>query len=83
MMKGFKQILGSLLILAAVPFGLYMWLYWGWYGGGVEAFNAIMIEPRSASNFMVGIVKILTGSLLGVLCGYISFFIGTLFLVSA
>lgn len=77
-MKTITGLLGLLLMIVAIPLGLYMWLKWGWYDGFVLAFNAIMNDPKSAGDFAWGIIKILVGGFVGALTGYIAFFGGAL-----
>ena len=66
------KILGILIILLSITSGMYIWLWWGWYDGGVEAFNAIMIEPKSVINFMIGVLRIIFGGAIGYIFGLIA-----------
>ena len=76
------RILGLLLMVVALPIGLYIWLKWGWYDGFVLAFNAIMTEPKSATDFAWGLIKIFCGAAVGAITGYVTFFFGALILAS-
>jgi len=77
-MKTLIRIFGILMMCLAIPLGLYMWFKWGWYDGFVMAFNGIMNDPKSASDFAWGVIKILVGGFVGVLTGYAAFFGGAL-----
>lgn len=69
----FLKLLSIIGMLAAIPFGIYVWLVWGWYDGFVMAFNAVMTDPKSASNFAFGVMRIIFGGILGVITFYITF----------
>lgn len=72
----FRKIIGIILMILALPVGLYMWLKWGWYDGFVMAFNSVMNEPKSASDFAWGVIKVIAGTTIGILSGYFMFIIG-------
>lgn len=81
-MKTTIRLFAILLMLIALPLGLYIWLKWGWYDGFILAFNAVMTDPKNAGDFAWGIIKILVGAVAGSLTGYITFMAGGIIFVS-
>jgi hypothetical protein len=81
-LKKLVMIIALIGMLVSIPITLYIWLVWGWYDGFIMAFNALLNDPKSASDFAYGIIKVLLGSFLGVLTGtlvfWFSFVIGLL-----
>ena len=71
-----KRFLGLLLMIIAIPLGLYVWLKWGWYDGFVLAFNGLMNDPKSASDFARGVCKVLIGGAAGAFTFWSVFFGG-------
>lgn len=70
-------ILGVLLMIIAIPVGLYMWLKWGWYDGIMlmwDAFNT----TKSGGDFAWGLIKFMVGGAVGAICGWVTFFAGAL-----
>jgi hypothetical protein len=69
------KILSIIGMVIAIPFGIYIWLVWGWYGGFVMAFNAVMNDPKSAADFAFGVMRVILGGFLGVMSGMLVFWL--------
>jgi len=69
------KVISMIGMALAIPFGIYVWLIWGWYEGFVMAFNAIMNDPKSASDFAFGVIRIILGGFLGALSGILVFWL--------
>ena len=56
-MKILLAILGIILILVAVPLGLYIWIYWGGYEGLMMLYNAVA-NGTGAGDFAGGLLTL-------------------------
>lgn len=60
-----KQIIGMVLIVAGVIFGVWAGLWWALIGGIIDIINTIKAPDIVAMDIAIGIVKIMFASAIG------------------
>ena len=73
--KNIMGIIGIILCLGSVVFGLYMGLWVCLVGGIVMVVEAVKADPVNSMGIALGIVRVLLASLIG----WLSFLIGWVF----
>lgn len=60
-----KAIIGVLLIVSGIAFGLWVGLWWAFVGGIIDIVNAVQTSPIPGESIAWGIVKILSSACIG------------------
>ena len=60
-----RNVLGILMILGAVVFGVYAGLWWAFIGGIVQIVEAVKADPVSAMDIALGIVRVVFAGAIG------------------
>lgn len=60
-----RQVIGVLVILAGIAFGLYAGLWWAFIGGIVDVVEAVKASPVDAAGVAFGIAKVFFAGLIG------------------
>ena len=71
-----RAIIGGLLMMAGICFGLYMGVWWALIGGIIDILNTIKSSSIDSMVVAVGIAKILLSSGIGIFAGAIAAFPG-------
>jgi hypothetical protein len=71
-----RKIIGVVLMLAGVAFGLYAGLWWAFIGGIVDVIHAIKAPDMVALDVAIGIVKVMCAGIIGTMCGVVAVFPG-------
>lgn len=64
-----KTVLGLLLVVVGVLFGVWAGLWWAFIGGIVSIVEAVKATPVEAMGIAIGIVRIMFAGLIGAVCG--------------
>ena len=67
-----KAILGVLMIIAGVAFGVYAGLWWAFIGGIVDVISAIRAPELVAMNIAIGVAKVMFAGVIGGVCGLVA-----------
>ncbi|MFA6204406.1 MAG: hypothetical protein WC710_14605 [Gallionella sp.] len=70
------KIVGLLMMIAGVVFGVYAGLWWAFIGGIVDVINAIKAPELVAMSIATGIAKVMFAGLIGLVSGVIAIFPG-------
>lgn len=60
-----KTVIGILMIVAAIVFGIWAGLVWAFIGGIVDIINALKADEIEAITIAIGVVKVMFAGLIG------------------
>lgn len=78
-----KKILGYILMVCGVFFGIYMGVWWAFIGGIIEMVNGVTATPVEAASIAWGLLRWSSAGVLGVITFYCFFFPGLAMLTSS
>ena len=78
-----KAVVGVLLVIAGIAFGLYAGIWWAFIGGIVDIISEVRSPDLSALNVAIGVVKVLFAGLIGWLSGAVFIIPGIVMIESA
>ena len=62
-----KTILGGVLVLGGVAFGVWAGLWWAFIGGIVQVIQAVQASPVDAMDIALGIARFMLAGVIGTL----------------
>jgi hypothetical protein len=65
------KVLGILMMVAGVVFGVWAGLWWAFIGGISQIVDALQASPIDGSNIGWGVVKIIFAGAIGGICGFL------------
>ena len=71
-----KNGIGITLILLGIALGIYVGLWLMIVGGIIQVVNAFQVDPVSARDIAIGIVRVWLGGLVGAIVGAIPVMLG-------
>jgi uncharacterized membrane protein len=77
-----KTVLGILLIVAGVIFGLWVGVWWAFIGGIIDIVNVIRATDLDAMNLAIGIAKVMFAGVAGTLSAYLGIIPGLALIAS-
>lgn len=78
-----KAVLGLILMVAGLAFGIWAGLLWAFVGGIIDIVHAVQASPAEAGTLAWGIVKIIFSSFIGVIATMVAVLPGYALLLSA
>lgn len=73
-----KAVIGCILIVAGILFGVWAGVWWAFIGGIMDIINEVKSADASALNVALGVAKIVFAGLIGWCAGFIAILPGWL-----
>lgn len=67
-----KQIIGLILVVAGICFGVYAGVWWAFIGGIIDVIEAIRAEHLVAMDVAIGVAKVCLAGIIGAACGIVA-----------
>ena len=67
-----KTIIGSVLVLGGVVFGVWAGLWWAFIGGIVQVIQAVQASPVDAMDIALGIARFMLAGVIGTLAATVA-----------
>lgn len=78
-----KVIIGLLMVLGGIAFGLWAGIWWAFIGGIVNVIEAVKASPVDAMSFATGVAKVFFAGVIGWLSALLLIIPGAGLIISA
>lgn len=77
-----RNLIGIIIIIAAIVFGIWAGVWWAFIGGIVDVIDGIKATPVEAMSIAIGIAKVWFAAVIGGIAFWIGAVIGAAFIGS-